>query len=102
VPDATSTQPAGTITSQSLAPGTAITPNMVVTVRVSNGPPMASIPNVVGLNANQAAAELTAAGFNVTIDTIGLGHKVVAYNPTGQAPKGSTITLNVGFIFGLP
>jgi eukaryotic-like serine/threonine-protein kinase len=102
VPDATSTQPAGTITSQSLAPGTAITPNMVVTVRVSNGPPMASIPNVVGLNANQAAAELTAAGFNVTIDTIGLGHKVVAYNPTGQAPKGSTITLNVGFLFGLP
>ena len=102
VPDAKSTQPAGTITSQSLAPGSPITPNEVVTVRVSNGPPMVSVPNVEGLNVNQATAELTAAGFNVTVNTIGLGHKVVAYNPTGQAPKGSSITLNVGFIFGLP
>jgi serine/threonine-protein kinase len=102
VPDAKSTQPAGTITSQSLAPGSPITPNEVVTVHVSNGPPMVSVPNVEGLNVNQATAELTAAGFNVTVNTIGLGHKVVAYSPTGQAPKGSTITLNVGFIFGLP
>ena len=102
VPDAKSTQPAGTITGQSLAPGSPITPNEVVTVHVSNGPPMVSVPNVEGLNVNQATAELTAAGFSVTVNTVGLGHKVVAYNPTGQAPKGSTITLNVGFLFGLP
>ncbi len=102
VPDAKSTQPAGTITSQSPAADTPITPSEVVTVHVSNGPPMVTIPNVEGLNENQASAELTAAGFSVTIDALGPGRRVVAYNPTGKAPRGSTITLHVGFIFSLP
>jgi eukaryotic-like serine/threonine-protein kinase len=73
----------------------------VVTVHVSNGPPMVNIPNVQGMNVNQAAAKLTAAGFNVTTNQLGPGHRVVSYSPTGQAPKGSTITLNVGFFFDL-
>jgi serine/threonine-protein kinase len=102
VQDAKSSQPAGTITSQSPAPGTPISPNEVVTVHFSNGPPMVSIPNVQGMNENQAAQELTAAGFNVTVNEVTPGHRVISYSPTGQAPKGTTITLNVGFVFSLP
>jgi serine/threonine-protein kinase len=102
VPDATSNQPAGTITSQSPAQGTPISPNEVVTVHVSNGPPMATIPNVQGMNENQATQELEAAGFAVTVNQVTPGHKVITYSPTGQAPKGTTITLNVGFFFSLP
>ena len=102
VPDAKSNQPAGTITSQSPAPGTPVSPNEVVTVHVSNGPPMVGIPNVQGMNENQAQQELTNAGFNVTVNQVTPGHKVISYSPTGQAPKGTTITLNVGFFFSLP
>jgi beta-lactam-binding protein with PASTA domain/serine/threonine protein kinase len=102
VPDAKSSQPAGTITSQSPAPGTPISPNEVVTVHVSNGPPMVGIPDVQGMNENQAEQELTSAGFNVAVNQVTPGHKVINYSPTGQAPKGSTITLNVGFFFSLP
>ena len=102
VPDAKSNQPAGTITSQSPAPGTPVSPSEVVTVHVSNGPPMVAIPNVQGMNENQAQQELTNAGFNVTVNQVTPGHKVINYSPTGQAPKGTTITLNVGFFFSLP
>ena len=102
VPDAKSNQPAGTITSQSPAPGTPISPNEVVTVQVSNGPPLVNIPNVQGMNVDEATQQLTSAGFNVTVNQVTPGHKVINYSPTGQAPKGSTITLNVGFFFSLP
>jgi len=102
VPDAKSKQPAGTITGQSPAPGTPISPHEVVTVHVSNGPPMVSVPNVQGMDVNQATHVLTAAGFSVTINSLGPGHRVISYSPTGTAPQGSTITLNVGFFFTLP
>lgn len=92
-----SSQPAGTIVRQSPLPGTAITPNEVVTVYVSQGPPEVNVPDVQGLNVNQAEQELTAAGFSVTENQLTPGHKVISYSPTGQAPKGSTITITVGF-----
>jgi len=90
-------QPAGTIVRQSPPPGTAITPNEVVTVYVSQGPPEVNVPDVQGLNVNQAEQELTSAGFSVTENQLTPGHKVISYSPTGQAPKGSNITINVGF-----
>ena len=62
---------------------------------------MVNVPDVQGLNVNQAEQELTAAGFAVTENQYGPGHKVVSYSPTGQAPKGSTITINVGLFAGL-
>ena len=95
-----SDQPAGTITSQSPQPGTPITPGEVVTIRVSAGPQMVKIPNVDGLFEQQAASVLMAAGFQVNANTVGPGHRVYNYSPSGQAPKGSTITIFVGF--GLP
>jgi beta-lactam-binding protein with PASTA domain len=61
---------------------------------------MVSIPNVDGLFEQQAASVLMAAGFQVSANTVGPGHRVYNYSPSGQAPKGSTITIFVGF--GLP
>jgi len=90
-------QPAGTIVRQSPPPGSAITPNEVVTVYVSQGPPEVPVPDVQGLNVNQAEQELTSAGFSVTENQLTPGHKVISYSPTGQAPKGSNITITVGF-----
>jgi eukaryotic-like serine/threonine-protein kinase len=101
VQDTKSDQPAGTITRQSPRPGTPITPGEVVTIRVSAGPQLVDIPNVDGQNERQAVSILTQAGFQVTVDRVGRGHQVFNYTPTGQAPKGSTITIFIGF-GGLP
>jgi eukaryotic-like serine/threonine-protein kinase len=92
-----SSQPAGTIIKQSPAAGSPISPNEVVQVWVSQGPPEVNVPDVQGLNVNQAEHELNSAGFAVTVNQLTPGHKVISYSPTGQAPKGSTITLIVGF-----
>ena len=54
VADASSSQPQGTITSQSPAAGTPITQGEVVTVHVSNGPPEVAIPDVHGLSVREA------------------------------------------------
>ena len=94
-----SNQPAGTILSQSPKAGTPITPSEVVTVSVSPGPPEVAVPDVQGMNANRAEQELAAAGFQVSVDNTGFGNRVMSYSPTGQAPKGSTITIVVGFGF---
>jgi eukaryotic-like serine/threonine-protein kinase len=99
-----SSQPQGTIINQSPAAGSPITKGEVVTVQVSNGPPEVAIPNVVGMSVNAATAELTAAGFMVTVNHGvfgggGGGATVASESPTGQAAKGSTITLTTGFTF---
>jgi eukaryotic-like serine/threonine-protein kinase len=93
-----SNQPPGTITGQSPAAGTPITPGEVVTVQVSSGPPEVPIPSVTGDTVPAAEAALQAAGFQVTVNQ-GIGGTVSGTSPSGQAPKGSTITINVGFVF---
>jgi eukaryotic-like serine/threonine-protein kinase len=95
-PDTTSSQPAGTITRQSQAPGTPVTAGEVVTVWVSQGPQQVPVPNVQGMNINQAESALTAAGFNVNVNQVLPGNRVLSYSPTGTAPQGSTITITVG------
>jgi eukaryotic-like serine/threonine-protein kinase len=95
-----SSQPAGTIVRQAPAPNTPITSGEVVTVWVSQGPPQVTVPDVQGLNLSQAEAELTAAGFNVSVNQVGPGHRVITYGPQGSQPQGSTITITVGFGFG--
>jgi eukaryotic-like serine/threonine-protein kinase len=92
-----SVQPAGTIIRQSPAASTPVTSGEVVTVWVSAGPQQVPVPNVQGMNVNQAEQALAAAGFNVTVNQFGSGHRVITYSPTGTAPQGSTITLTVGF-----
>jgi beta-lactam-binding protein with PASTA domain len=86
-----SNQPAGTITGQQPAAGTPVTQGEVVTVQVSTGPPEVPIPSVAGESVAEATAALEAAGFQVTANP-GLGN-VAGTNPSGQAPKGSVITL---------
>jgi beta-lactam-binding protein with PASTA domain/predicted Ser/Thr protein kinase len=99
-PDASSTQPQGTITSQSPAPGTPITPGEVVIVHVSNGPPEVPVPDVTGDNVHQATRILEQAGFQVAVNSgVFSGNTVSSESPSGQAPQGSTITLSLNFSF---
>jgi len=95
--DTNSDQPQGTITRQSPAANTPITQNETVTVFVSTGPPQVNIPDVTGHNVNDARKQLEQAGFKVNVNKIGPFNKVLTENPTGQAPKGTTITLFTGF-----
>jgi serine/threonine-protein kinase len=96
---ANSTQPPGTIVRQVPAPGTPITSGEVVQVWVSAGPAQVAVPDVTGMTLNQAEAALTAAGFQVSVNQIGPGHRVITYSPQGNQAQGSTITITVGFGF---
>jgi beta-lactam-binding protein with PASTA domain/predicted Ser/Thr protein kinase len=96
---ASSTQPQGAITKQSPAPNTPVTKGEVVTIYISPGPPNVAVPNVDGMSVLQAYAKLKGLGFQVTSTQSGpFGRTVFNYSPTGQAPKGSTITI----YYGLP
>jgi eukaryotic-like serine/threonine-protein kinase len=95
-----SSQPPNTIISQSPAPGTPISNGEVVTVQVSSGPPQVAIPNVVGMSVSAATTELQQAGFEVSVSGRLFGNgQVNNESPTGQAAKGSTITISEGFAF---
>jgi eukaryotic-like serine/threonine-protein kinase len=99
---AKSDTPAQTVLRQSPAAGSAIKAGEVVVVWVSPGPPQVAVPDVQGMTQQQAIQTLQAAGFQVSVnDTFGgaIGQKVTSYSPTGQAPKGSTITINIGLNF---
>jgi eukaryotic-like serine/threonine-protein kinase len=81
---------------QSPAAGTAVRQGEVITLYISTGPPVVRIPSLTGMSVRDASGELKALGFQVSV--IGFGHgRVLAYQPTGQAAKGSTITLLAGF-----
>jgi serine/threonine-protein kinase len=89
---ASTSQPQDSVIKQSPAPNTSITQGEVVTLYISTGPPVVQIPAVTGMSVKDARKQLEALGFQVNV--IGFGHgKVLAYQPTGQAAKGSTITL---------
>jgi eukaryotic-like serine/threonine-protein kinase len=96
---AKSNQPAGTVLSQSPKFNTPIRPGEVVTVRVSQGPPLVPVPNVQGMSADDAIKALEQAGFQVSVNH-GLGDHVFSYAPTTPQPKGTTITINVGLFAG--
>ncbi|HEY6295717.1 MAG TPA: PASTA domain-containing protein [Streptosporangiaceae bacterium] len=92
----------GTIVGQTPAAGSAYRPGQIVTVRVSNGPALVNVPYVIGMNVDQATAELEAAGFQVLVNRYGGGNRVIDYSPVDQAPPGSTIVLDVGGGGGFP
>jgi len=96
VADAKSTQPAGTVTAQSVPPNSSFTPHEVITITISNGPQMVNVPNVDGQQVSQATQQLQQAGFQVKVNQVGPLNTVFDYSPSGQAPAGSTITLYVG------
>ena len=90
----------GTVTAQSLAPGTVVVEGTRVRINVSKGPKPVVVPNVVNQPYDQAALELRRNGFGVTrLDvasdlTEGI---VVDQDPSGdsEATKGTTVTLSV-------
>jgi beta-lactam-binding protein with PASTA domain len=94
-PQASTSQPQDNVTKQSPAANSPITQGEVVTLYISTGPPIVQIPNVTGMSVPDATKQLQALGFQVNV--VGFGHgKVIAFQPTGQAPKGATITLLAG------
>jgi eukaryotic-like serine/threonine-protein kinase len=106
VADSASPLPAGTITSQQPAVGTPISPNEVVQVTVSTGQGGqggqpngdVAVPDVTGMTQDQATSFLQQAGFGVQVNHGLFGQKVTSYSPMGQAPQGSTITINIGYL----
>jgi eukaryotic-like serine/threonine-protein kinase len=88
--------PAGTVTRQSPAAGSAFTQGQVITIVFSPGPPMVPIPNVDAWRMARAIRVLHNLGFLVTVSPPLPFSTVVNYSPQGEAPKGSTITLTPG------
>ena len=90
--------PKGSVISQSPATGTLFRSDQVTLV-VSKGPEMVSVPNVQGKQLRQARTILEDAGFQVRVENFmgGLFGTVRSQSPAGdaKAPKGSTVTLVV-------
>ncbi|WP_338752003.1 Stk1 family PASTA domain-containing Ser/Thr kinase [Janibacter alittae] len=92
------TVPEGSVVSQSPASGTLVR-GETVTLTVSKGPEMVTVPQVKGLTEAQATQKLEAAGFSVKVDTFfgGILDEVTATRPSGgqSVTKGSTVTILV-------
>ncbi len=95
--DPNSQQPTGTIIGQEPAAGAIYRPGQTVIVRVSAGPQLVPVPNVVGMSVQQATQALQAAGFQVQVNSFTRFGKVFDFSPVGEAPRGSTITIYSGF-----
>ncbi|TXS03010.1 Stk1 family PASTA domain-containing Ser/Thr kinase [Streptomyces sp. col6] len=87
----------GDIARQSPAEGTEAAEGDTVKLTVSDGPRMVDVPDVVGMNADDAQAELEGAGFEVDVKHgfPYLSDKISSQSVDGgdQAPEGSTITI---------
>jgi eukaryotic-like serine/threonine-protein kinase len=95
-PDGSSQQAAGVITGQEPAAGGLVQPGQAVTVRVSTGPQLVPVPDPRGMTVQEATQVLQAAGFQVKVNRFFFSNNVFTYSPMGEAPRGSTITLDVG------
>jgi beta-lactam-binding protein with PASTA domain len=90
----------GTVTAQDPKPNTVLISGSQVRINVSKGPKQVAVPSVIGVNVDQATAQLQGAGFAVqrrdVEDDMPAG-VVVGQAPSGLtlAPKGSTVTLTV-------
>ena len=95
----------GTVLEQNPAPGSKIEKGIAVTLTVSSGPSELVVPDVTGLDAASARAQLADAGFEVTVldqptsdpDQDGV---VVDQSPESgsSATKGSTVTITVAHV----
>jgi beta-lactam-binding protein with PASTA domain/predicted Ser/Thr protein kinase len=88
----------GQVTAASPKSGTEVVVGSSVTLNVMKGPSPVNIPDVVGEQLDTATSQLHAAGFQVNTNVVPSSqpaNQVVSQNPTGTAPKGSTVTINV-------
>jgi eukaryotic-like serine/threonine-protein kinase len=92
----------GQVISQTPAPGSTEAKGTSVNLKVSNGPPQVTVPDVVGYTSQQAVSALEAQGFQVNEQYIQTGaaddNIVQSQNPAGnsQATKGSQVTIVIG------
>jgi serine/threonine-protein kinase len=91
----------GLVVSVSPSPDRVVVRGSTVTLTVSTGPRLFSVPYVVGESADNAMSDLDDAGFSVVVATtpVSNGHvgDVVAQDPPGgRAAEGSTVTITVG------
>lgn len=93
------TVPAGSVISQTPAPGTNLFKDDAVTLTVSKGPEMIPVPPVLNQTSGQAKSALETAGFTVKIDKVfgGLFDTVRGQNPPAgtKLRKGSTVAIQV-------
>jgi eukaryotic-like serine/threonine-protein kinase len=90
----------GTVTAQYPSAGTVVVEGTQVRINVSKGKKPVTVPSVVNLPYDQAAAELRAAGFNVSridVDSDLAAGIVTAQDPNGgaESSKGATVALSV-------
>jgi beta-lactam-binding protein with PASTA domain/predicted Ser/Thr protein kinase len=95
-----SDQPAGTVVAQDPKAGTVIVQGSTVRMNVSTGPKQVFLPSVVGLQYDQASAQLQAAGFAVRrtdVDSDQPSGQVVDQTPSGnqQVADHSSVVLQV-------
>jgi serine/threonine-protein kinase len=96
-PDNNSQQSAGTVTGQQPAAGATFEQGQTISVNVSTGAQLLNVPSPDGMSTQQATQLLQQAGFQVQVNKYGPFDKVFDYSPTGQAPRGSTIIIDVGY-----
>jgi serine/threonine-protein kinase len=101
--------PANQVLSQNPTAGQQKAVGTIINVQVSNGPPMATVPPVVGETSSQAYHDLKAAGFTVvqhyvTVTDPTQDGIVQSQTPTGnsQAAQHSTVTIDIGHYVGPP
>ena len=92
--------PVGAIVSVDPVPGTIVPKGSAVKVKVSKGPALVSVPNVVGMKSEQAIAVLEAAGFVVNkVNKLALAPLNTVYSQSPSAnskvARGSTITIEI-------
>jgi serine/threonine-protein kinase len=102
-PQPSSSQPVGTVISQSPAGGTTLAPGSAVSLVIATAPTTASVPPVVGDTAAAATSTLRGAGFTVNKKTQDVAKQnqdgnVISQSPAagGTANKGSAVTIVVG------
>lgn len=85
----------GAVAGQTPGANTRLAAGDTVTLQVSKGQEMVVVPDVQGLDVDEAKAKLEAAGFDVRVIQFFFTGQVNNQSPAGgtEAPKGSTITL---------
>jgi serine/threonine-protein kinase len=90
----------GSVAAQSPVEGKQLGEGDTVTLKISKGPVMVEVPDVVGMSVDDAEHKLQDSGFDVEKDRglLGLfGDTVKKQSVAGgdEAPKGSTITIQI-------
>jgi serine/threonine-protein kinase len=94
------TVPGGEVISQTPQAGKSLREDETVRVVVSKGPPPVQVPSLSGLTEDAAIQRITAANLKADVTSRPYNEDVpqgtvIDWNPKGEAPKGSTVSLTV-------